>query len=214
MTKTFEERKQALWARLERKNGLPFNEKFRDKMEQRYADHGAEVDLQDLKGGVEDFIQLWRVRSYLPATRTPRHPPQKKYQRPFRKRVYLVNFVINHQLQASVRKRTLDLRRRINWKTTCEAWNKAHPHDPMTPSVIKATYYRAVVDNDVHNAPVSKLLDDCFSLFDDPTTLLFLYSSPKEVKEKALGVILKLIKELERLSENNVDCSREAQNER
>ena len=55
--KDFEEKKQAIWARWERKIRIPLPQGFRDLMEKDYLDtFGGKEGLTDFEGGLEDFF--------------------------------------------------------------------------------------------------------------------------------------------------------------
>jgi hypothetical protein len=41
------------------------------------------------------------------------------------------------------------MRKRIDWRDIRTAWNEAYPNDPMTPEILKRTFYRAVADGAV-----------------------------------------------------------------
>lgn len=144
-------KKQDIWAKWERTSGVPLPQTFRDLVEQDYDDYDGEIYLSDLDGGIEDFFKKIVALQYLPSSRKPKAPvPQKRYQRSFNKRLHLVDFIIGRQLTIrNHRQRSFTHQRRINWKQTCEDWNEAHPYDLMTPEVLKATYYRAVAEEDI-----------------------------------------------------------------
>ncbi|MFC1944887.1 hypothetical protein ACFLX5_05350 [Chloroflexota bacterium] len=148
MKKTLEERKKAIWSRWEKKLGMPLEEDFRKKFEQDFGfDEDEEEELEDLDGLISEFFNKLRALEYFPSPRTPKNPPRKRYQRPYQKRLHMVDFIIGWQLTVEMHKQRLfGSRKRINWKRTCEAWNKAYPYDPMTPAVLKATFYRAITE--------------------------------------------------------------------
>ena len=146
----FEKRKEALWAKWGRNLGMSLSEDFRTMFEDGLGFKDEEVDLKDLNGLLSDFFDRVKALDYLPSRKKPKHPAQKRYQRSFNKRLYLVDFIIGQQLTIrNLRRKSFALHRRINWKQACKAWNEAHPHDPVTPEVLKATYYRAIVEEDI-----------------------------------------------------------------
>ena len=103
--------------------------------------------LEAYKGTAKSLLKaakLGTARSYFPSPRAPKNPPQERYQRPFKKRLYLVDFIIGRQL--AIKRHRNRIRKPIKWEDTCRAWNEAHPNDPMTPKVLKATFYRAITD--------------------------------------------------------------------
>lgn len=73
------------------------------------------------------------------------------YGRPFEKRLYLVEFVVDGHLTIANRKgRSFALRKRINWKRVCAEWNEAHSHDPpMRPDELRMRYYNYIAHENI-----------------------------------------------------------------
>ena len=141
------EQRQRAWARLQRVLKFHAPENVRRILEKRLE---GTRDIEDYEGMVEDYLDLGKLFTNSissPKHNTPQNSSRKRYQRPFQKRLHLVYFIIGQQI--SSKKQRKKIRKRINWETTCKAWNEAHPNDPMTPKVLKATYYRAVGEEDL-----------------------------------------------------------------
>jgi hypothetical protein len=150
MSKTFEERKQATWRKWERRLNLPLSAKFRQAFEADLVFNDTEVRLKDLDDALTDFFKRVAALQYFPSPKQASHRPGKRYQRAFQKRLHLIDFVIEEQLTLrNLWQRSFAGHKRINWGKTCNAWNEVHPYDPMTSKVLKATYYRAIAQEDI-----------------------------------------------------------------
>jgi len=106
------------------------------------------MDLEDYESLLEEYLSIAKslaVSCYFPSAENARNRSKRRYERPFQRRLYLVCFVIGQQI--SSRKQRNRIRKRINWKATSEAWNEAHPNDPVTPKVLKSTFYRAIQED-------------------------------------------------------------------
>ena len=152
MEKDFREAKDAIWAKWERKVRMPLPQEFRDEIE-RDLDRGPgdeDITLADLDGLIWEFFDKFERLEYL-SSRKPKHSASsKRYHRCFEKRLYLVEFVMDRRLTiANWKRKSFALRKRINWKRVCAEWNKAHPHDPMSPATLKVRYYRAIAEEDI-----------------------------------------------------------------
>lgn len=152
--KDFEEKKQAIWARWERKIRIPLPQGFRDLMEKDYLDTvGGREGLTDLEGSLEDFFSKVMALEYFPSPKKA-NKPGKRYQRlrvkSIEKPLNLVAFIIGQQLTVdNLWRRNFTSRKRIRWERVCETWQQAYPDDPITPAVLKATFYRYVADPDI-----------------------------------------------------------------
>lgn len=148
--KDLEQRKKDIQARVQKEVGFRASP---ETMELIDEEAGPVLDSEDLEAyelTLISYLTVLRraaISEYLPSPKTPKNLPQKQYPRPFNKRLHLVDFIIGRQLTIRMhRQRSFSPRKRINWKQTCEAWNKAHLYDPVTPAVLKATFYRAITE--------------------------------------------------------------------
>ena len=149
MSTNFEQRKQTVWARAQKDLGFYAPPEVREAIDIEAGPVRDSEDLEYYKGTVILLLHIAKLQAivgHLPPQRNNSNNRSKSKPRPraLRKRLYLVEFVIDHQLAVKSRKKTS--RRRINWKQICNEWNDAHSYDPMTPPVLKATYYRAAAD--------------------------------------------------------------------
>ena len=162
-----QEELDAFWARKRREcmpSGEPWapvlNDDFRRVAERVYVRRGFSLDpeeLEDLEEGVETFKRLLlpvfeavQALAYFRGRPTQRLvAPKKRYARPFEKRLHLVDFVIGMQLRLQDLLGPSYRRPRIDWEQVRGAWNEAHPHDLMTPAVLKRTFYRAVGEAEI-----------------------------------------------------------------
>lgn len=152
MPTDFERRKRNVLASVQKNIGFRAPPKVKEAIDQMAGAVYDERDLEEYRVTAKRLMELAKLAmtlSYLPSPKTPKNPPTSRYQRPFRKRLHLVEFIIAHRLTERKRRQSASIRRRINWKNTCAAWNESHPYDPMTPEVLKATFYRAIADEDV-----------------------------------------------------------------
>tara|TARA_Y100000310_G_scaffold317685_1_gene370817 strand:+ start:567 stop:1262 length:696 start_codon:yes stop_codon:yes gene_type:complete len=99
-------------------------------------------------------VPMYELLGYFSSRKKPnRSASGKRSQRCFEKRLYLVKFVMDRRLAiANWKRKSFALRKRISWKQVCAEWNKAHPHDPMTPAVLKVGYYRAIAEEGIQRA--------------------------------------------------------------
>ena len=123
-----------------------------------------EIALEDLDGLLKELMPVAKLAAESSFFRSPKElknkEPRRRYQRPLNKRLHLVEFIISKQRLVNS---DLITHPRIKWKTTCKAWNEAHPYDQMTKDVLKATFFRAVVDEDVQRAFYEKHIDEVLS---------------------------------------------------
>jgi len=154
MTIDWEGEKEKVLARAERKIGFHAPPQLKKYIDEKVGPIYEREGLADYELTVRDYLKaakLGTIARYLTPSAKPQNspkkppnPPEKRYLRPFKKRLYLVDFIISRQL--TIRKQRNKIRKTINWEDTCRAWNEAHPNDPMTPKVLKATFYRAITD--------------------------------------------------------------------
>ena len=150
-TQTFWEK----WARITR---IPLTQpryiRFRELMEERaglYYDD--ETHLKDLDVDVKCFFELLEALPYLTSPKKA-NKPGKRYQRlrvkSIEKHLNLVAFIIEQQLTVdNLWRRDFTRRKRIRWERVCETWQQAYPDDPITPAVLKATFYRYAANPDI-----------------------------------------------------------------
>jgi hypothetical protein len=145
------QKRRRTWARLQKQLEFYAPKGLRKFIENRNEDV---EDIEDYEAMVEEHLSIAKqvaAISYLPQLKVSQNPSpnpsQRRYQRPFQRRLHLVYFVIG--MQISSKKQRNKIRKRINWGDTCKAWNEAHPNDSMTPKVLKATFYRAVREEDL-----------------------------------------------------------------
>lgn len=169
----FEKNKDYIWARWEKAQGMPLLPDFRKSFEADLEVIAGEEDiaLKDLDGLLEDFFKrLALMDHFKPGARrdyfSPRKQPEgskptKRYQRPFEKRLYLVEFVMERHLMIANQGHKsvnygLGLRKRIDWKQMCADWNKAYPNDNRSPEVLKVRYYRAIAEEAIQRAYIER----------------------------------------------------------
>ena len=159
MKKDFEKSKTALWKKWERDKGIRIPDDFRKKCEEAVGLVDEDVTLTDLNDYIEDRledVELLQIVKYFSNRKRPKVAATKHYQRCFEKRRYLVEFIMKRFLAITKRghKSILDiyvqrLHKRIDWKQMCVEWNEKHPHDCMSPEVLKVRYYRAIAEEDI-----------------------------------------------------------------
>lgn len=150
MERDWNREKDKVWRQAQKAVGIPVTKQLREAIEDRAGPVRDDTELEDYKATIYSDLELVRmglVRGKFPEPRKPKKPPKKRYPRSVRRRLYLVQFVINQQLTST--KRRGRIRRRIKWKEICGAWNEAHPNDPATPEYLRRTFGRAVRDEDV-----------------------------------------------------------------
>lgn len=146
----WEKEKEKIWAEARKDFGIHIPRNIKSKIDNIAGPIREADDLDCYRRTVYEHLELIKeimAYSYFPHPRTPQNPPERRYQRPLKKRLYLVKFVITQQLTS--KKQRTKIRKTIKWEGTCRAWNEAHPNDPMTPEVLKRTFYRAIADADL-----------------------------------------------------------------
>ena len=139
----------------EKKLGYPLVEKFWDVVEDDVGDAATNYDGDP--EGQEAYIESYRnvTERYVMALSTvpsikvkssidgngEKPNPKKIYRKCFERRFYLVHFT--NQSWARDHEGSV----RFNWKRILDEWNKAHPSDTMSLSVLKVEYYRAIEEN-------------------------------------------------------------------
>lgn len=150
--------KKAEWRKQERQWGIYMPQPVRKVIEDIAGPVCHYGDVEDFKGTLTDFMRLTHavlqhmanVNKRQSANEPGEATGRKRYQRSFEKRLHLVEFVAEHELTVkSLLEETFAHHTRFNWKQICTDWNEAHPYDPMTPAVLKATYYRAIAQLDI-----------------------------------------------------------------
>ena len=172
-----ETHKKSIWSRVQRECGYRVPLNVKESIEEHVGDiddytcPDLETGLNDYEDYIRDYIGLAKLiakGSYLTPLNKQKTQSRKRYQRPFKKRLHLVEFIISRQLSLRrLRHASSTPRRRINWKWICEEWNKDHPYDIMTPAVIKATYYRAMSDIDVQKELFLKPVEEILLCLED-----------------------------------------------
>lgn len=159
MTIDWKQEKQRVLARIQKEIGFRAPPSLKAYIDQRAGAVYDREDLGEYEGTARDFMEAAKrgiSAKYLTSSDSEKsqnpswksqNPTKKRYQRPLKKRLYLVDFIIRKQLTS--RKQPNRIRKTIRWKDICSAWNEAHPNDPMTPKVLKATFYRATRDEDL-----------------------------------------------------------------
>lgn len=145
-----EQQRQRAWARLKKEFGFcPVPEAIQ-RIDEFAGPIREEEDLPCYERIAAQYMEVTKLQSAatsFPKPKTPQNPSKERYERPFQKRLHLVYFVIAWQIGPKTQRNKI--RKRINWKATCEAWNEAHPYDQKTPKVLKATFHRAIDDGDL-----------------------------------------------------------------
>jgi hypothetical protein len=156
MIKDLKTLKREMWAEAEKDYGQRIPEEFKNIVENTML-HGIydEVGLDDLRGQIPNYLKLFtlgfnigkRLHETEPKDNTPK---RNRYQRPFEKQVYLVNFVARKFLNIkNLLDRSLTPHSRIKWQSLASEWNTKHLNDPITPAGLKLNFYRAIKDGDV-----------------------------------------------------------------
>ncbi|GAH81764.1 unnamed protein product, partial [marine sediment metagenome] len=120
-----------------------------------------EIALTDLNGIIEDRLdelKYLETTNYFSHRKKPTGSnPKKRYQRCFKKRLYLVEFIMRRYLTiANWNRKSIYSRKRINWKQMCLEWNEAHPNDHMSPEVLKVRYYRAIAEEAIQREYIER----------------------------------------------------------
>jgi hypothetical protein len=152
----FEQKKQAVWRRIQKKLGFRAPPEVRKAIDEMAGSVYSKEELKEYELTVHPFMVVAKLAAkstYLPPQRNTSNN-REPYLRSLQKRLYLVNFVIDHHLELILHKNTrfpqvYPFRPRFNWKQICNKWNDTHSYDSMTPPVLKATYYRAAADKNV-----------------------------------------------------------------
>lgn len=173
MSTSFEQRKRAIWIKLQRELGFNASPELKSAVDKEAGPVLVSEDLDSYEGTVRSMLGIARIQAvsqYLNFHRFVRakrrnDANRKIYPRPLQRRTYLVSFVIKHQLLIKVRKNSSS--RRFNWRKICKIWNDAHPHYNMSPLVLKATYYRAAADGTVIELMMLNQLERCEKIFHD-----------------------------------------------
>lgn len=160
----FEKKKQAIWAEAERKYGIDiptaFQASFEEDLEADINDEGNY--LEDLKGLIDGYFERLELLQYFSSRKTKDSVSKKPYPRPFKKRLYLVEFIMGQRIPeapANLQKKgslTLTLSKSIDWEQVCKKWNKEHPYDHMDPPMLKAKYYRAIAEEDIQREFINR----------------------------------------------------------
>jgi len=164
MTKKMEMLLRELWA----KHG-PVLEIIRNAMESEFFGASRDVphidletDLKDFDAFVQERLEFLRLcresfsqggnGNFLQSlTDAGDKITKKKYRKCFERRLHLVEFVAGSVLTTvNLVFQIFTPHRRIKWQLVCDKWNKEHPYDLMTPAVLKAEYYRAIREKDIH----------------------------------------------------------------
>lgn len=157
----WEECKQAVWQKVQSELHFYAPRKVKEQIEKNAGAVHDEVGLEDYEGTVRDFMQVAKLcyeSHYFNSHRSNTSHPKKRYQRCFQKQLYVVDFVMSQRFPV-VNGQVRPPSKRINWKQTCEAWNRAHPNDPMSLDVLKVKFYRALASEDVKQEHFRRRLD-------------------------------------------------------
>lgn len=148
MTEDLEKHKRAIWREFEKECDLPISNSARVAIEQGAL---GGVDNKDglacLAGYLKDSTALTAYIKYISESKNRQsnkstESRKKRYEKPFKRRLYLVSFV--SQRVKNLKRITRDERERI-----CREWNKLNPSDIMNPNVLRVEYQRAKKDLDV-----------------------------------------------------------------
>ena len=157
------ERKISFWRRIENEQKIRVNQNVKEEVDRRFGYIDDESGWEEYEQSIRDAVNLLKlhtITSYFPQPKNA-HATNKQYNGPLQKRTYLVNFILKDQL--SVRFRN-PKKCRFNWKRLTETWNAGHRYCPMTPAVLKATYYRAVSDGYVQKNIINSAMIDLYSV--------------------------------------------------
>ena len=103
---------------------------------------------EKLKQEEEKVKRILAYKPSIPATK--RKTPRQSYRGKLEKRLHLVEFVIGKQITMQhAHERSFKGRKSIKWGKMCEAWNKAHPDDQMTPEILSYDFNNAIRDENV-----------------------------------------------------------------
>jgi len=156
----FRRRKASIWRRKEREFGVRVPSDLKPLAEQHYSEqsHDPAVDLRDFEDAVDEFIghDLPLILAYAQAEAANPHaeklPDSVKlrgqtriYEKPFKRRLRILDFVAQRAVPFAylLQRELSSAGRRIDWKSLCAEWNKAHPNDEMTPEQLRVMYERA-----------------------------------------------------------------------
>ena len=150
MSRNWEQEKIKVWVKAQRDFGFCVHPEIKKTIDNIAGSVADEEELECYRNSVYEHVDLAKkavTLAYLPHPRIRKNPPNKRYQFALKKQLYLVEFVISRQLD--LRKQRNKIRKEINWKDTCLAWNEAHPNDPRTHKNLKRAFYRAAADKDL-----------------------------------------------------------------
>jgi len=134
--------RRKVWAKWERHYGMQFSEPFRKAIEERsgpgLALYPSLEGLKDLDASIPEFVEpaLILLNNRNGTSDSKKVEPDKRRRKHFERRFYLVRFITDCWER--------DRRSYIPWQYVTTEWNKAHPSDQISKSVLKAEYYRAL----------------------------------------------------------------------
>ncbi len=89
----------------------------------------------------------------LPSNSTADKPerPRKLSRRPFERRLYLFDFIIQAKGEG--------ITDRADWTAIADEWNRTHPHDPKSPRNLKSRFWEMKHDEELTDAWVAMTLE-------------------------------------------------------
>lgn len=151
-----EKAKQAIWARARKQVGWREPEDFHQYVDRSAGEIYDAEDTQHYEGTVLQFMEAGKLAAehqYFPASKAPKRPREKRYNKPFERRLHIVDFIIGQQLTLRQRKkRSFHRHKQIKWKRILIAWNEAHPYDIMTLGRLQVAYRQAITQPDIQQA--------------------------------------------------------------
>lgn len=153
-SKDFEKQKREIWARYEGELKITVPNRLRRYIENE-VNEPDEDDLEGLECSIPSYIRACTIYADWVRNSTQNSPqnkledsnPKRVYRKPFEKRIYLVEFVVEKVLTFhNLINRSFTPHKRIGWKKLTEVWNKKHPYNIITPEWLRTEFYRIIRD--------------------------------------------------------------------
>lgn len=150
----FEQRKRSKWDKYQRKARVLIPSDARADLEDSITFIDEDQYLSDLENSIPLFLldYMAKHRRDIPRSSGSIQTANKRYQGPFEKRLYLVDFVARESKSITLNhivNRSFTPHRRIKWKQVCDRWNQTHPYDTRTVPALKARYYQYTAQPDL-----------------------------------------------------------------
>ena len=147
----FQRQKNEIWKKYEKEyNGLiPFKIRWLIENDIQITNNKEYLDYLDrsLPDILDDLNHM--PKKYDQATKTePKISGKRTYQKPFEKRLYLVDFIFP-LTKVNLRERSFYPHKRIDWIQKCKEWNEKHPYDRRTNKTLRQEFYRVIRDDDL-----------------------------------------------------------------